>query len=141
MSKKIIKQCQVKLTVPFHDLDAMHVVWHGNYLKYFEIARQKLFDQCGVDLFEYFTKSGYLFPVIRSKVKYIRPLRFNNNFFCQAELIEAYRKVVIHFRIELADDGTLCATGETEQAAIQGSDFKLETLIPVEIQKALNSNP
>ncbi len=29
-------------TLPFHDLDPMRVVWHGNYMKYFEIARDGL---------------------------------------------------------------------------------------------------
>ncbi len=32
----------VELTIPFHDVDAMGVVWHGNYFRYFEIAREKL---------------------------------------------------------------------------------------------------
>lgn len=29
----------VDLTIPFHDVDVMGVVWHGNYFRYFEIAR------------------------------------------------------------------------------------------------------
>ena len=28
--------CEVTLTIPFHDLDPLHVVWHGNYYKYFD---------------------------------------------------------------------------------------------------------
>ena len=35
----------VIIEVPFHDVDTMHVVWHGHYLKYFEVARCKLLDQ------------------------------------------------------------------------------------------------
>ena len=35
----------VMIEVPFHDVDTMNVVWHGHYLKYFEIARCKLLDQ------------------------------------------------------------------------------------------------
>ena len=35
----------VIIEVPFHDVDTMNVVWHGHYLKYFEIARCKLLDQ------------------------------------------------------------------------------------------------
>ncbi|WP_368860434.1 acyl-CoA thioesterase, partial [Klebsiella pneumoniae] len=36
---------EVSITVPFHDVDAMEVVWHGNYFRYFEIAREALLDQ------------------------------------------------------------------------------------------------
>ncbi len=35
---------EVKYSVPFFDLDPMQIVWHGNYLNYFEIARAGLFD-------------------------------------------------------------------------------------------------
>ena len=30
---------EIELSPAFHDCDPMHVVWHGNYFKYFEIAR------------------------------------------------------------------------------------------------------
>ena len=31
-----------QVEVPFHDVDAMDVCWHGHYLKYFEIGRAAL---------------------------------------------------------------------------------------------------
>ena len=31
--------------IPFHDIDPMGVVWHGNYFRYFEIAREALLNQ------------------------------------------------------------------------------------------------
>ena len=40
----------VTLKVPYYDVDLMQIVWHGNYLKYFEVARQALFREYGVDL-------------------------------------------------------------------------------------------
>ena len=30
---------EVELTIPFHDVDMMGVAWHGNYFRYFEVAR------------------------------------------------------------------------------------------------------
>jgi acyl-CoA thioester hydrolase len=36
---------RVEITIPFHDTDAMGVVWHGNYFRYFEIAREALLKQ------------------------------------------------------------------------------------------------
>ena len=38
---------EIRLSVPFHDLDPMDVVWHGNYLKYFDMARFALFREAG----------------------------------------------------------------------------------------------
>lgn len=30
---------EIKIKVPFYDLDPMNIVWHGNYVKYMEEAR------------------------------------------------------------------------------------------------------
>ncbi|KHI23155.1 4-hydroxybenzoyl-CoA thioesterase, partial [Escherichia coli] len=36
---------EVELTIPFHDVDMMGVAWHGNYFRYFEVAREALLNQ------------------------------------------------------------------------------------------------
>ena len=40
-------QASVELEVPFHDVDVMHVAWHGHYVKYFELARCALLRRFG----------------------------------------------------------------------------------------------
>jgi acyl-CoA thioesterase FadM len=50
--------CVKKFIVPFHDLDPMQIMWHGNYLKYFDMTRSALFADAGVDLFGYFENSN-----------------------------------------------------------------------------------
>ena len=54
---------EIKLKVPFHDLDPLQVVWHGNYFKYFDIARFGLFEKAGIDLHRYQVENQYLFPL------------------------------------------------------------------------------
>ena len=39
------KSFEVTIRVPFFDLDPMQIVWHGNYLNYFEIARAALINK------------------------------------------------------------------------------------------------
>ena len=34
---------EIEIKIPFYDLDPMNIVWHGNYIKYLEQARCKLF--------------------------------------------------------------------------------------------------
>ena len=128
----------VKLRVPFYDIDLMHVVWNGNYQKYFEVARQALFKECGLDLCRYMQEKKYAFPVIRSKVKHIRPLRLDDEFICKATLREASVKIVIDFEIRLIANGQVCATGRSEQAALLMPEMEMVFKIPEEIQKALS---
>ena len=126
----------VTLKVPYYDLDPLQIVWHGNYLKYFDLARQALFREHGVDLYRYVEGTGCVFPIVRSIVKHIWPLRFDDEFTCTAVLKEARVRIVIDFEIKLITDGRLCAKGSTEQAAVLLPGMEMAFQIPEEIQNA-----
>jgi acyl-CoA thioester hydrolase len=128
---------EVKMKVPFFDLDPMQIVWHGNYLKYFDIARNELFDGLGVDLFEFHDRTRYIFPIIRTAVKHIRPLKRGDEFICRATVKEGRTKIVVAFEIRLVADGTVCARGTTEQAAVLAPEMEMVYTIPEEISRAL----
>ncbi len=130
-------EARVALDVPFHDLDPMQVVWHGNYFKYFERGRQALLDRAGIDLYQMQGDEGFLFPVVRSAVKHVRPLRLRDHFECVARLMEARNKLVIDFELRLLPGGELCAKGRTEQVAVRASTMALEYRIPDAVRAAL----
>jgi acyl-CoA thioester hydrolase len=130
----------VTLKVPYYDVDLMQIVWHGNYLKYFEVARQALFKKYGLDLQRYMENTRYIFPVVRSTIKHIWPLRFNDEFICAAVLKEARVKIVLDFEIKLTSNGKICTTGRSEQVAVLFPEMEMVFQIPEEIQKALCSN-
>jgi acyl-CoA thioester hydrolase len=127
----------VTLKVPYYDVDLMQIVWHGNYLKYFEVARQALFKKYGVDKRRYAEDTRYVFPVVRSMIKHIWPLRFDDEFICTAVVREARVKIVLDFEIKLVSNGKLCVKGWTEQVAVLLPEMEMSFQIPEEIQKAL----
>lgn len=131
----------VRFTVPFADVDAMQVVWHGNYFKYFDLARDQLFRDAGIDLYHAF-EDGIVFPVTRTQTKHIRPLRFRDEVDCTATLVESECRLVVDFEIRLAK-GTLCAKGRTEQVAVRlaVANPTLELRLPETIRRALASTP
>lgn len=131
------KSCEVLLTVPFHDLDPMHIVWHGNYLKYFEIARSALFARSGVDLFSYFKRTNYLFPIVKTATKHVAPLEYLDEFICKATLVEAQYKIAVEYRIRLVKNNQLCARGRTEQVAVKYPEKEILFEIPEDIAGAL----
>jgi acyl-CoA thioester hydrolase len=130
----------VTLKVPYYDVDLMQIVWHGNYLKYFEVARQALFKKYGVDMRRYTEDTRYVFPVVRSMIKHIWPLRFDDEFTCTAVLKEARVRIVMDFEIKLISDGKLCAKGWTEQVAVILPEMEMAFQIPEEIQKVFYGN-
>ena len=130
-------EISIRSKVPFFDVDPMHVVWHGHYLKYFEMARQAYADACGMDFYRYQLDKGYIFPIIKSSVKYIHPLRFGDDFMVKVALVEARVKVVMDFEIRLCHNEKLCARGRTEQVALCTPNMEMELAIPEDVQKLL----
>jgi len=130
----------VTLRVPYYDVDLMQIVWHGNYLKYFELARHALFREHGVDLRRYTEETRYAFPIVRSTIKHRWPLRFDDEFTCTAVLREIRVRIVMDFEIKLIAEGKLCATGRTEQVAVRLPEMEMDFQIPEEIQKAFYGN-
>jgi len=133
------RQATVRFTVPFWDVDAMQIVWHGNYLKYFDLARDRLYCDAGLDLYQVAVSTGMIFPITRTQTKHVRPLRFRDEALCTATLVEAECRLVVEFELRLAGDGQVCAKGRTEQAAVRLPDGNLELRIPEPIRRALGT--
>jgi len=128
---------EIQMKVPFHDLDPMQVVWHGNYFKYFDVARFGLFESVGIDLYAYLQERQMVFPITRSSIKHIQPLRFNESFVCRAMATEARYKIAMDFEIRRSGSHEICTRGKAEQVAVKLPDMALEFEIPPEITRAL----
>jgi len=137
MKNQNARSYEKQFSVPFYDLDPMQVVWHGNYLKYFDTTRGELCHALGFDPQEYFEKTGYLFPITRTSTKHIVSLRYRDQFTCEALVKEARYKIVVDFEIRLNKDGTLCAKGRSEQVAVKYPETEIQFEIPEDIRKAL----
>ncbi|MCF8025981.1 MAG: acyl-CoA thioesterase [Desulfobacteraceae bacterium] len=131
------KTCERKFAVPFHDLDPMQVMWHGNYLKYFDITRDALFRKLGIDLYQAYKDTRYIFPIIRTSIKHVSPLRFRDEFICRAVLKDVNYKITVAFEIRVAEDNRVSAKGQSEQAAVKTPEMETMLKIPEHIRKAL----
>jgi acyl-CoA thioester hydrolase len=107
----------VIIDVPFHDVDTMNVVWHGHYLKYFEIARCKLLDQFQYN-YNQMRDSGYAWPVIESHVRYVQGIEFEQKIRVRAILKEWENRLKIEYLIFDAVSGRKLTKGYTSQVAV-----------------------
>jgi len=140
MNSQNLKSHERQFTVPFYDLDPMRMVWHGNYLKYFDSTRAELFYASGFDPLEYFKKTNYLFPIIKTSTKHIVSLRYRDEFKCRAAVTEAEYKIVVDFEVRLIRDNQLCTRGRSEQVAVKYPDMEILFEIPDDIRKMLGFN-
>lgn len=105
-----------KLKVGFYDVDSMSVVWHGNYVKFLERGRCALLDKVG---YNYYTMEdeGFVFPVVEMKLKYIRPLVFNEEITVRSAIVEYENRLKIKYEIR-NQKGELATKAETVQMVV-----------------------
>jgi acyl-CoA thioester hydrolase len=119
----------IEVEVPFHDVDAMNVAWHGHYVKYFEIARCAL-----LRLFDYdypeMKASGYLWPVVECHLKYVRPALYNQQLRVEATLLEYENRIKVGYEIFDVKSGERLTKGHTVQVAIDAVSHELQYVSP-----------
>ncbi len=107
----------VTITVPFHDVDAMGVVWHGNYFRYLEVAREQLLKQFDYG-YRQMQASGYVWPIVDTRLKYISSVTFEQKIEVQAWVEEVENRLRIGYRIVDVETGKRTTTGYTLQVAV-----------------------
>lgn len=108
---------EVTITVPFYDIDSLNIVWHGNYVKYLELARCELLNTIGYN-YAQMKASGYIWPVIDLQLRYIEPIIFNQKIKIHATLIEYQNRLKINYLITDAETGRRLTKASTTQVAV-----------------------
>lgn len=118
MRKGGVLQAEVEVLVPFFDVDSMDVVWHGHYIKYFEVARCALLERIGHN-YTQMRDAGYAWPIIDVQLRYIRGARFNQRIVVRADLLEWENRLKINYLISDAETGERVTRGSTVQVAVE----------------------
>ncbi|MCX8005337.1 MAG: acyl-CoA thioesterase [Burkholderiaceae bacterium] len=108
----------VEVTVPFHDLDAVQIVWHGHYAKYLELARDALMEKIGYSHGE-MRASGFVWPVIELRLRYLQPARLRQRLRVQATLLEFEQRLKIGYEILDAAGGRRLTRAHTVQVPVR----------------------
>nr|AGS53044.1 FIG002571: 4-hydroxybenzoyl-CoA thioesterase domain protein [uncultured bacterium contig00031] len=107
---------ETQIPVEFYHLDPFWVVWHGNYLKFFEAGRRALLEKIGYGYLE-IEKSGFVFPIVNISVKYMEPLRIQDQIRVRAILVEYETCLKVKYEVYNSKTGRLIAKGKSTQMA------------------------
>ena len=108
---------EAETSIEFFDLDPIQVVWHGNYINYFEIARRALLEKIGYN-YSIIKDTGFIFPVIEVSAKYLNSLRLGDRAKIKAILVEYENRLKIRYEIRNAKTGILTTKGTSVQMAV-----------------------
>lgn len=119
---------ETRVRVRYAETDQMGVVYHANYLVWFEIGRVELMRQMGLDYRSLEREDGCLIAVVEATSRYKAPARYDDELVIQTRMVNV-RGAVIRFRYAIvrpADQLLLCE-GETVHIVV-GRDMKKRRL-------------
>ena len=87
---------RTSVTVRYAETDMMGVVYHGNYLPWFEVGRTTLLKESGLPYRE-LEEMGYYLPVLEVGIKYHRPAVYDDTVMIVTTLKE---KPLLRIRLD-----------------------------------------
>ncbi|WP_248733211.1 acyl-CoA thioesterase [Pseudomonas sp. MWU13-2517] len=124
-----VLHCDTEILVPFFDIDTMHVVWHGHYVKYLEVARCALLDKLGHN-YTQMQASGYAWPVIDMQLRYVRGATFGQTINVRASLVEWENRLKVNYLITDLASGERLTRASTVQVAVEIASREMQLASP-----------
>lgn len=128
----------MEIRIYYEDTDAGGVVYHANYLHYFERARTEFFRQRGLSVRELHER-GCIFPVVRVEVDFRAPARHDDLLRIETQVLEVGKtSFVLGQQVIRSIDEVLLVAGTVKLVCISPA-MKAKRL-PADILEALNES-
>lgn len=101
--------------VRFSEVDSMQIVWHGEYIRYFEDGRESFGKRYGISYWDIYN-SGFMAPIVDLTCQYKTSLTFGEDAIVETRYMATdAAKIVFEYTIFKADGKTIVATGSSIQ--------------------------
>ena len=129
---------ETRLRVRYVETDQMGVVYHSNFLIWFEVGRVEAMRELGFDYKDMEQADGCFIAVVDARCRYKSPALYDDEILVRTKLANV-RGSLIHFHYDIlrAVDGTLLAEGETTHIVTDRNMQKRE--MPEKYRAALAS--
>jgi acyl-CoA thioester hydrolase len=131
---------EIDVVPAFYDIDPMEIVWHGHYVKYLELARSALLARYGYD-YPRMRESGYGWPIVDMRLKYVRPAAFGQALKVRAQIVEWENRLRIEYLIRDAATGAKLNQAYTIQVAVDLATREMLYVTPLVLRQRLGVQP
>lgn len=112
---------ETRLRVRYAETDQAGVVYHSNYLIWFEVGRVELCRDYGFNYRDMETEADAYLPVTEARVKYRVPAKYDDEIVIRTRVIELRsRAITFAYEVLRAGDEMLLAEGETHHIVMNG---------------------
>lgn len=132
--------CEVEVNPSFCDIDVTENVYHGYYVRYLEQARSALLSRFDYDYPE-MRDSGYAWPVVDMRLKYVRPVTFRQKLMLRATITEWENRLRVDYVLRDAKTGHRVNIAYTIQVAVDMRTGKMCFVCPPVLWERLGVQP
>lgn len=120
--------------IRFSEVDSMQIVWHGQYVRYFEDGRESFGKHYGLGYMDIYGE-GYMVPIVDLTCQFKQPLTVNEEVIIETRYISCEAaKIKFEYVLYRATDNTIVATGSTIQVFLN-TNRELELTSPAFYQQ------
>ena len=133
---RLLKQeAETRVRVRYAETDQMGVVYHANYLIWFEVGRVEFIRGMGLDYRSMEQEEGALIAVVEARARYKAPARYDDELIVRTHLASVRWSVVrFTYAVLRAADGLLLCEGETVHLVV-GRDMRRRPMPPAYAQR------
>jgi acyl-CoA thioester hydrolase len=125
---ELTDRCEIK--VRFGEVDSMRIVWHGNYLKYFEDGRESFGAKYNIGYLDVH-RHNVMIPIVKTSCEYKKPLVYGDEAIIETRYVNSdAAKILFEYRIYRKSDNELVATGSSMQVFLTPEGELLLTTPP-----------
>jgi acyl-CoA thioester hydrolase len=104
--------------IRFCEVDAMGVVWHGNYVKYLEDGREAFGKQYQFAYYDVY-KQGLMTPIVKLDIDYKQMLKYGEKIIIETKYVPTEAaKIIFLYKLINTIDNSLVITAKTTQVFI-----------------------
>ncbi|TKB54600.1 tol-pal system-associated acyl-CoA thioesterase [Ferrimonas aestuarii] len=126
---------QWPIRVYYSDTDAGGVVYHANYLNFFEHARSEMLRQSGFEQDE-LMQQGVVFVVSNINLDFVRPAKFNQQLVVDTQITKLGGASMAFEQQLLDQDGQVYCQADVKVVCVDATSFKPQP-IPKSIKQEL----
>ena len=115
--------------IRFSEVDSLKVVWHGNYVKYFEDGRDSFGLTHNLSYLDV-CSNGYVTPIVKLNIDFKKSLKYGENAIIKTTYVNTpAAKLIFDYKIFRSTDHALAATGQTTQVFLN-MEGELSLVVP-----------
>lgn len=125
-----MKVVESQIQVRYQETDMMGVVYHANYLVWFEIGRTAFIESLGFKYAE-IEQQGVVSPVIDANISFKTPVRYGDDARVKT-WVDSYDGLRVTYGYEVVhDNGEVAVSGQTKHVIVKKDNFR-----PVSIRRS-----